>query len=113
MKRSILYFALLFFVSIGIVNAQKYGLGNTDPSVFTKFRIPETDLSKTWFTTNLYLNTDKIDYSEIPQQVTWKYSRYNSLFRYILNPNYYLLRESEENYLLLNTSLSGIYNLSY
>ena len=113
MKRSILYFVFLFFVSIGIVNAQKYGLGNTDPSVFTKFRIPETDLSNFWFNTNLYLNTDKLDNSHIVQQVPWNYSRYNSTFNYSLTPNYYLLRESEDNYFLLNTSLSGTYHKSY
>ena len=113
MKWSIICFALLFFVSSGMVNAQKYGLGNTDPSVFTKFRIPETDLSKIWFNTDLYLNTDKMDYSHIVQQFSSKYSSYNSLFRYDLTPNYYLLRESEDNYFLLNTSLSGAYNKSY
>jgi OmpA-like transmembrane domain len=111
MKRTILYFALLFFVSIGLINAQKYGLGNTDPSVFTKFRIPETDLSKIWFNTNLFLNTDKMDYSL--SQSPGRSSSYHSTFNYSLTPNYYLLRESEDNYLLLNTSLSGTYNKSY
>jgi hypothetical protein len=107
MKRTTLYFALLFFVSIGMVNAQKYGLGNTDPSVFTKFRIPETDLSKMWFNTNLYLNSYKTNYSYLEPVVPENGSRYNSSFRYDLTPNYYLLRETDNNYLIFNTSLTG------
>jgi hypothetical protein len=113
MKRFILYFTLLFFVSSGIVNAQNYGLGNTDPSVFTKFRIPDTDLSNIWFNTNLYLNTDKADYFYMEPDVPGNSSRYNSTFRYSLTPNYYLLRESEDNYLSLKASLSGQFAKQY
>jgi hypothetical protein len=113
MKRTIFYFGFLVLVSNGIVNAQSYGLGNTDPSVFTKFRIPETNLSKTWFNTNFYLNTDKEDETYLPPNGTGNFSRYSSVLRYNLTPNYYLLRESEENYFLLNTSLTGEYTKEY
>ena len=113
MKYSLVLFVLLVITSADKVNAQKYGLGNTDPSVFTKFRIPETDLSTLWFNTNLYLYTFKNDYSYIEPQVPGSGSNYNSMFRYSLDPNYYLLRESENNYLFLNTSLSGSYSQQY
>jgi hypothetical protein len=113
MKRTILYFAFLLFVSTGIVNAQKYGLGNTDPSVFTKFRIPETNLSKIWIDTYFYLNIDKSNNSYIDPEVSGSSSEYNTRFNYSLNPNYYLLKESENNFLLLDTRLSGGFNQEY
>jgi hypothetical protein len=113
MKRSIILFTLLLFVSTGNVNAQKYGLGNTDPSVFTKFRIPETDLSAIWFNTNLYIYSNKNDYTNIEPEVPSTGSRFNSSLSYSLNPNYYLLRESEDNYLTVRGSLSGSYYQEY
>jgi hypothetical protein len=113
MKWSILFLALLLFVSTNKSQTQKYGLGNTNPSVFTKFRIPETDLSTIWFSTNLYLNSFKKDYYYLEPEVPRSGSEFNSSLRFNLDPNYYLLRESEDNYLSLRASLSGSFFQEY
>ncbi|MDR3610100.1 MAG: hypothetical protein P4L27_06025 [Ignavibacteriaceae bacterium] len=113
MKWSIILFTLILFILIDNVNAQKYGLGNTDPSVFTKFRIPETDLSTIWFNTNLYLYSYKNNYSYLEPDIPSTGSSFNSSLRYNLNPNYYLLKESENNYLSVRGSLSGSYYQEY
>jgi hypothetical protein len=39
MKKSIILILLIAFISTKL-SAQSVGLGNTDPSVFSKFRIP-------------------------------------------------------------------------
>ena len=109
------FFVLLvsvIIISINKSNAQTYGLDNTDPSVFTKFRVPDTDLRSLWFNTNLNFNSNRTDnsgslYSYL-QALT--FSEYSNL-TYSLNPQYILLHESESNYLNFKVNLNG--NLAY
>ncbi len=106
-----LKFFLAFFIFIFLIkiDAQNYGLDNTDPSVFTKYRIPNSELSSLWFNTSLNFNSRKLTYN----QGTVSTGNYNSNFGYNLTPYYYLLQESDNRYLNLNVKLSGDYSHSY
>ncbi len=104
-------FLLVIFTSILTINiyAQNYGLDNADPSVFTKYRVPDTDLRSLWFNTSLNLNTNKQNYlSDYARS-----SQYNSSFTYNLNPYYYLLQESDSRYLNFNANINSLYNYYY
>lgn len=102
MKNSFMFLVLLSLLSIE-VSAQTYGLDNADPSVFSKFRIPETDLSSLWFNTNLnFLSNKTSNYGN-------GYDYFNSNFDYSLAPQYYFLRESDDRYLSLNVMADGSY----
>src|SRR5665647_1929855 len=113
MKHYILFITILFFVSLTETNAQKYGLDNTDPSVFTNFKIPDTDLRSLWFNTNVNLSTNKADYLAPDFGIMRTGSSYYSHSQYSLNPNYFLLHESEARYLAFNVDLSGTYSRNY
>jgi hypothetical protein len=102
MKTSLVVVVILSLVSIE-ASAQTYGLDNADPSVFSKFRIPETDLSTLWFNTNLYYLSDKIS------NHGYAYDNFNSNFNYSLTPQYYLLKESDDRYLSLKVMADGSY----
>ncbi len=102
MKNSFLSLALISLISID-VSAQSYGLDNADPSVFSKFRIPETELSSLWFNTNLNYNSSKNSYYGT------NYDNFNSNFNYSLVPHYYLLKESDDRYLSLSVMADGSY----
>jgi hypothetical protein len=113
MKQSIVFFAFLFFVSMVEINAQTYGLDNTDPVVFTKFRVPDTDLRTLWFNTNFDFNSQKNINSNDYNSYTYSSNNYYSNLRYNLNPKYFLLRESENRYLSLDAGLIGSYSRQY
>ncbi len=109
MKHSALFiisFSLIFILKI---DAQNYGLDNTDPSVFTKYRIPDTDLKSLWLNTSLNFNSSKQDYTDDPNVN----SNYHSNFGYGLHPYYYLLKESENKYFNIKANISGSYSRSY
>ena len=108
MKKSILFLLLFSLISISKLRAQTYGLDNADPAVFTKFKVPDTDLRSLWFNTGL-------SFSSIKEMQVYYYhlNNYNSNFNYNLNPTYYLLNESDDRYLNLSASLSAAYNGSY
>ncbi len=101
MKTSVVLLLFLSFLSIE-VSAQTYGLDNADPSVFSRFRIPETDLSSLWFNTNLSFLATKAT-SQINGEVS------SASFNYSLSPQYYLLKESDDRYLSLNAGAYGSY----
>jgi len=109
MKHSNLLLVFFIFIFVIKIDAQNYGLDNSDPSLFTKYRLPDTDLRALWFNTSLSLNTDKQDNVNIDG----KSSNYNSHFGYSLSPYYYLLQESEQHYLNFNANIYGSYNHSY
>ncbi len=109
MKHSNLFILLFVFVSILKINAQTYGLDNTDPSEFTKYKIPDTDLKSLWFNTSFNFNSSKQDYIDDPSVSSY----YHSNFGYGLHPSYYLLKESENKYFNINANLSGSYSHSY
>lgn len=101
MKTSVVLLLFLSFLSIE-VSAQTYGLDNADPSVFSKFKIPETDLSSLWFNTNLSFLAEKTT-----SQINGDNSSAN--FNYSLSPQYYLLKETDDRYLSLNAGAYGSY----
>ncbi len=109
MKHSILFTAAFICISILKLNAQNYGLDNTDPSVFTKYRIPDTDLRSLWFGTSLYFNSNKQDYTNDPSADSY----YHSNFGYSLHPYYYLLKESDNKYFNIDANIAGSYSHSY
>ena len=113
MKKSV----ILIFVIIAVIStkftAQNVGLGNTDPSVFSKFRIPETNLSSLWFDTGLNFNSDKTTSSGYAQSMISGYNLLNSYFTYSLSPTYYLLKQTDEKWLSLNATINESYSYSY
>jgi hypothetical protein len=115
MKTLIILFLLLFCFTSNIVNAQTYGLDNTDPAVFTQFRIPNTDLRSLWFNTNLSFNSQKALMSIGQPFDNLASDSYNSEFHYDLSPYYLLLCESEDMYLKVQANLEGsvTHNYSY
>ena len=96
------------FISINKLNAQTYGLDNADPAVFTKFKIPDTDLRSLWFNTSLNFNSDKST-----QHYFYSLSNYNSDFNYNLEPHYYLLNETDNKYLSLTANLTASFDRTY
>ena len=109
MKYSTLLIA--FFISILIlkIEAQNYGLDNTDPSVFTKYKIPNTNLKSLWFNTGLNFNSNKQDFKDSPNISSY----YNSNFGYNLNPKYFLLKESEDRFFNISCDVYGSYRRNY
>jgi hypothetical protein len=101
-NRVVLSFVFFAFIYVE-ASAQTYGLDNTDPSVFSKFRIPKTELSALWFNTNLSYVADKTSYYSSNDD------NFYSNFNYSLAPQYYLLKESDDNYLSLNATANGSY----
>ncbi|MCL4540092.1 MAG: hypothetical protein M1378_10945 [Bacteroidetes bacterium] len=109
MKRLVVLLAFFAFVS-SKVSAQTYGLDNADPALFTKFRIPDTDLHSLWFNTNFSYSSNK---NSILNSVGPNSDYVNTSLTYTLSPQYYLLKESDERYLAVNLNASGDYERSY
>lgn len=107
MKR-VLLISILTILSINLSRAQNYGLDNADPTVFTKFKVPDTDLRTLWINTGLNLTTNKQTQSYFSD-----ISSYNSNFNFNLNPNYLLLNETDNRYLALSASLYTSYSKVY
>ena len=102
---------LALFISILAVNiyAQNYGLDSADPSVFTRYKVPDTDLRSLWFNTSLNFSSNKQSYTTGFNTN----SDYNSNFTYNLSPNYYYLQESDNRYLNFNANIGGGYSRWY
>jgi hypothetical protein len=113
MKQTTFFIALLIFVLFTKTNAQKYGLDNTDPSVFTNFKIPDSDLRSLWFNTNLNIQTNKNNHVYPGPDASNSRADYNSDFRFNLNPRFFLLKESDDRMLLINADMTGTYNHNY
>jgi len=111
MKNLIVSFIVILFIS-SLVKAQSYGLDNADPSLFTKYKIPDTDLHSLWFNTNLIFNSSKNSSYYNPSYYAYNInqSRSNVNLTYSLSPQYYLLKESEDRVLSLSFNASGSYN---
>lgn len=107
------YAIVLLIMLVGIsaeTSAQTYGLDNTNPAVFSKFTIPKTELSALWFNTNLNYYSHK-NSNLFP---TGQNSNYlNTNLSGSLDPQYYLLKESDSKYLRINANVSGNYQHSY
>jgi hypothetical protein len=104
--KNLIAFLLVLIVASNYLTAQSYGLGNADPSLFTKYKIPDTDLHSLWFNTNLSFNTIKNTYSNSDQ--TSSSTDENVL--YSLSPRYYLLNQTDDRTLSLNFYIGGSYN---
>ena len=112
MKHSIFLLVVLTIISAQTA-AQNYGLDNVDPALFSKYRIPETDLSSLWFNTNLRFSSNKSINN--PSSNSY-YSYSNSLstsFNSSLSPQYFLLKESDDRVLTFNINVVGIYDNNY
>ncbi len=88
-------------------HAQTYGLGNTDPAVFSRFRLPDTYLRSLWYNTSLYYQTDRGTSSSSGYGIS------QSNFAFSLTPSYYLLRETDDRYFSLSSRLYGSYQRAY
>jgi hypothetical protein len=109
MKKLIVSFAILISFSIQL-KAQNYGLGNADPALFTKYKIPDTDLHSLSFNTNFNYSSTKSSNYYGNSYYNNNYSNSNENLTYSLSPKYYLLKESEERVFSLNLNVSGSYD---
>jgi hypothetical protein len=117
MKNVIKALLITAFISSSIL-AQSYGLGNTDPSVFSKYRIPETNLHSFWInpnfsfssTKNISSNTTASYLPYYPTEVTNTTSTYNSSLTASVYPRYYLLNENDERVFSLDIYMGGLLN---
>ncbi len=112
MRHSILLIVLLIIISTQL-KAQSYGLNNADPSLFSKYRIPETNLSSLYFGVQSSFNSQKSD--NLYADPTYSSSNDNLTrnFNSSLSPSYYLLKETDDRVLKINTRISGAYNYNY
>jgi hypothetical protein len=106
------YAAIVAFIACAtqITTAQTYGLGNTNPEVFSAFNIPMTYLSALWVNSNLnyYSQNDAVLFVNGPHA-----SEFTSNLQAFLSPQYLLLEESDNRYLRLNVIASGTTNQQY
>ncbi len=109
MKR-IVALAILFTSTYQVAYSQSYGLGNTNPEVFSRFKIPKTELSSLWLNTHLNYNSenDAVLPGNGPNA-----SEFTSVLEADLSPQYLLLEESDNRYLSLNVIASGNTNQQY
>lgn len=107
--RYAIFISILMLSACEISSAQTYGLDNTDPAVFSKFKIPETDLHAFWFTSSLYGSAQK--YSSLFETGP-NYNSTNRAFSMSISPNYRLLRESDDSYFSFNGMLNGGYSFN-
>lgn len=114
MKTFIILLLIVSFFIIEKIEAQTYGLDNTDPEVFTKFRIPSTDLRALWLNTNVHFNSNKyINSAKQTPFSDYSSNEYSSNFSYSLSPQYLLLHESEDMYFTISANLNGAYDHNY
>jgi hypothetical protein len=111
MKHSILLIAFLL-ISIQVL-AQNYGLNNADPTLFTKYKVPETNLSTLYFNTQMNFNSAKNDNSSSSPNYEYSSNSFNYNFNSSLTPSYYLLKENDDNVLSLNAYANGSYSNNY
>lgn len=108
MKHSILLFLFFFILSFQL-KAQNYGLGNADPSVFSGYKLPETNLKSIYFTTQLNYGTQKSDYSNVNSYTTSSGSSIYKRFTSYLSPTFYMLKENDDRVLNLTAYINGGY----
>jgi hypothetical protein len=110
MKKLIIFY-FIFIITTVTITAQNYGLGNTDPSVFTKYRIPETILNLASINTNFTFNSSKNSQSYADSYGSSDfYSDYNSDLTYSLSPKYSYLNERDDQIFSFNANFNGSYN---
>lgn len=100
------YCLIVLIFALGFVSksfSQSYGLGNTDPSVFSRFRVPDTHLRSILFGSNLSYSSDR--YSAFSSG----YSNSNNSFFSTLSPALFLRNETDDYFFHLNSTLNGSY----
>ncbi len=90
-----------------VPSAQTYGLDSTDPVVFSKFKIPETNLHAFWLGAGLYGSSQRN--SSLFNSGLGSESRYNHL-DLGLTPRFYMLKQSDDAYFSINSSFNGGYS---
>ncbi|MGE5499980.1 MAG: hypothetical protein ACM3Q2_18040 [Syntrophothermus sp.] len=90
---------LISVLSAGQIYSQSVGLGNTDPKIFTKFRIPSTQMRRFDISGNTNFTTGR---QSIPQQTINQQT-----FSLGISPDYFYLDESDNRALSFNARLSG------
>ncbi|MGH2569559.1 MAG: hypothetical protein ACRDGA_14570 [Bacteroidota bacterium] len=107
MRTPLITFIAGFLLILSESFGQSYGLGNNDPSVFSRFRIPETDLHSLQFTSGLSYNSNSFKASPSNN------SAFTSYTYYTVTPSYYLLNETDDRYFSVSSNLNGTYRRSY
>ncbi|MGE5402661.1 MAG: hypothetical protein ACM3S2_19870 [Ignavibacteriales bacterium] len=107
MKHSVVVLLLVLFSAN--LFAQHYGMDNASNSLFTKFRVPETDLRSIRLNAGLNFTSNKTTYS-YPSESG---NKLNTLFQYSLSPQFYLLKESDDRTFSLNLAADGSYQRQY
>lgn len=101
----VVFFIFIFLVKL---NAQNYGLDNANSQLFSKYRIPDTKLNLFSLGSSLSFNSQK--HNEVNNSDS--YNSYNSSFYFYFNPRYFILQETDKNYLSLNAILNSGYGHS-
>ncbi len=109
-KLIILYLTLIF--TAATITAQNYGLGNTDPSVFTKYRVPETSLSSLYLNTNFIYNSSNYISKTMDAfgEALVQNNDFQSNLVYNLTPRYYYLNEKDDRQFSLSLNILGEYS---
>ncbi|MDP2037904.1 MAG: hypothetical protein Q8L04_11015 [Ignavibacteria bacterium] len=106
--KQILYFFSLIVVFAVYTNAQTVGLGNTDPSVFADYRLPDISYHSLWlgsdFTFYSHKTITKDDYNP---------NRYQYRGDLSLSPSYSYLKQTDESKLKIFSGVFGGYHNSY
>lgn len=108
MKTYRMLFVALLFVSLQTA-AQRYGLGNSDPSLFTDYKLPDTKLHKFWISSDFSFESNKSIYRF--QSDGYDTYRYDS--RLSLSPEYYMLEQTDDKSLSINCFVNAEYNNRY
>ncbi|MFA7420443.1 MAG: hypothetical protein WCZ90_12230 [Melioribacteraceae bacterium] len=107
MKQIIYFFSLIILFTINI-NAQTVGLGNTDPSVFSDYKLPDISTHSLWlgseFTFYSNKTMSKNDYNP---------NRYQYRGDLSLSPGYSYMKQTDESKLDILGRVYGSYNNEY
>lgn len=103
MKHFICLIVSLFIFTIDCI-AQSVGLGNTDPSVFSNYKLPDISYHSLWLGSNFsfYSNKQINKYEGDPD-------RYNYRSELSLSPSYSILKQTDDSKLSISNSVSGNY----
>lgn len=93
MKKVIYTFSLLIALAV-YTNAQTVGLGNTDPSVFSNYKLPDVGYHSLWLGSELaFFSSNRISKNDSNP------NRYQYRGNFSFSPNYSYLRQTDESQL--------------
>jgi hypothetical protein len=108
--KKLIYLLIMLTLMVSTNFAQNYGIGNTNPAVFTKYRIPETILSVTQLNSNLSYSSTNNTQSDLGTGYYPSRANFNSNLNYELTPKYQYLNERDDQKITFTAKLDGIYN---